>query len=652
MARRIIVELIADTSKLEKGFRDSAKAGQKWQASITGLGRSLKTAGAAAGAALGAREIVQGLGSAVNAASDLNEQANRSRVIFKQSAASIEAWSKTTADGFGLAQREALAAAGNFGSMLRTAGVATDEAARMSRALVELAADMASFNNQDPSEMLDRLRSGLAGEAEPLRRFGVFLSEAAVQQEAYRQGIAKTGTKLSEQQKVLGRYRLILKQTADQQGDFARTSDSLANQQRILNANWDEAKAELGQRLLPVMLEFVRELNEFIDELGEASRRVKRFFLEMAADAVNALENVVSVLTHAPARFGGDWARGIQKQLRAAAEELEHDARSIGQNYGKQFSLGFQGGLEEHLQANRIRAAVDESVTGGGPERRGATAEQRNAWFDAMIGRRRDMVQDVKSLGGQIAALRAIAQLIRERLRLTKDVTRRMTLEDLLLDVQRQIRGAQEASKARTEQAAAEREQLEKERRERERLARQTRLFRDLGLGPGGADLAPGVAALQRRFSRIAKQIAGTSLAAKFRTQMRGIRKVLSDEFTKTDKELRDKIEQMLANIDNKLKDHAEKRGRFRAFNVNQMLAGLGLSPDEVRALRGRLAQVGPGGTVPGKGTGAFGMVPVVVNHQTIVDGRVVESSVTKRQQNRRRRNPPQKRGPYAGALG
>ena len=74
------------------------------------------------------------------------------------------------------------------------------------------------------------------------------------------------------------------------------------------------------------------------------------------------------------------------------------------------------------------------------------------------------------------------------------------------------------------------------------------------------------------------------------------------------------------------------------------MLAGLGLSPEEIRALRGRLSRIGPGGTVPGKGVGAFGQV-VEVHHQTVVDGKVVESSVTKRQQTRRRRNPPQKRG-------
>ena len=123
----------------------------------------------------------------------------------------------------------------------------------MSKSMVQLAGDMASFHDQDPTEMLEKLRSGLSGEAEPLRKFGILISEAAVKQKAYQLGIAKTGAELTEAQKVQARYALIMEQSSKAQGDFARTSDSVANKQRTLAAETENTAAAFGQSLLPVM---------------------------------------------------------------------------------------------------------------------------------------------------------------------------------------------------------------------------------------------------------------------------------------------------------------------------------------------------------------------------------------------------------------
>lgn len=106
-------------------------------------------------------------------------------------------------------------------------------AGNMSKAMVTLAADMASFNNASPEETLQALRSGLAGETEPLRRFGVFLNEARIQEAALRLGLVKQGEKLSAAAKAQATYSIILKDTNDAQGDFAKTSDSVANKERI-----------------------------------------------------------------------------------------------------------------------------------------------------------------------------------------------------------------------------------------------------------------------------------------------------------------------------------------------------------------------------------------------------------------------------------
>lgn len=233
---------------------------------VDGLGSKIRgglgTAGKAAGLALGAGIAVAGVAitKAIGDASDLNESMSKATQTFEKSAPAIQAWSKTTATGLGLSRQAALEGASSIGAMLKPMGVAPGTAATMSKSMVQLAADMASFNNEDPSEMLDRIRAGLSGESEPLKRFGTVLSETRVKQFAYQQGLAKTGETLTEQQKIQARYGLLLKDTADQQGDFARTSDGLANQQRILSAELSNASATLGQALLPAAIAVVHGL--------------------------------------------------------------------------------------------------------------------------------------------------------------------------------------------------------------------------------------------------------------------------------------------------------------------------------------------------------------------------------------------------------
>ena len=210
------------------------------------------------------------LAKSLQNASDLNEEINKTKVVFGSASKSVLAFSDTTANALGISKSEALGAAGAFGNMFKTIGLAEGESADMSKKLVTLAADMASFNNEDPSEMLDKLRSGLSGEAEPLRRFGVLLSEAAVKEEAYSTGIAKRGAKLTEAQKVQARYSLILKQTAVQQGDFERTSGGMANLMRRLKANFKDASAVIGTALLPKITDLAVKLNDLVVKNGPA----------------------------------------------------------------------------------------------------------------------------------------------------------------------------------------------------------------------------------------------------------------------------------------------------------------------------------------------------------------------------------------------
>ena len=142
---------------------------------------------AATGALFAAQQVVK---DAIGNAVDLGEQMNKTAVVFRgPGAKAIQDWSKSTATALGISQRQALESAGVLGNMLVPMGIGRQKAADMSKSFVNLAADMASFNNASPEETLDALRSGLAGETEPLRKFGVFLNEARIKQQAMKMGL-------------------------------------------------------------------------------------------------------------------------------------------------------------------------------------------------------------------------------------------------------------------------------------------------------------------------------------------------------------------------------------------------------------------------------------------------------------------------------
>jgi hypothetical protein len=205
-------------------------------------------------------------GVAVNAASDTSESLSKMQVVFGDTSGVIAAFTKDAAKNLGMSRQDALEAAGTFGNLFKTMGVGKSETADMSQGLVQLAADLASFNNIDPTEALVKLRAGLVGEAEPLRTLGVNLSAAAVEARVLEMGLAKTKDEITDSMRVSARYALIMEQTTTAQGDFARTSDGLANSSRVLKAQLADAAATLGQQLLPIALRVVTALNSLVEK--------------------------------------------------------------------------------------------------------------------------------------------------------------------------------------------------------------------------------------------------------------------------------------------------------------------------------------------------------------------------------------------------
>jgi hypothetical protein len=244
------VEINSRNAGLDGGLT-SAQTGLK---SFVGQANTIL---AGMGVGVSAAAIGKFFADAVSAASDLNESTNKVQVTFGSASASVIAFAEEMAAKFGLVKSTTLDAAANIGLIAQGAGYDTSGAANLSTTLVKLAADASSFFNVPIDVALEKIRSGLVGEAEPLREFGVLLSEDAVKAEAYRSGIAQVGQDLTDQQKVMARAVIIQRELGTASGDLERTQDGLANQLRKVSGDWENFKAVMGEDMVPAVSELI-----------------------------------------------------------------------------------------------------------------------------------------------------------------------------------------------------------------------------------------------------------------------------------------------------------------------------------------------------------------------------------------------------------
>jgi hypothetical protein len=261
MANEVRIRVTADTAKAEqqlKGFSGSVNRASDKLRNMRGP--LLAVTGAMAGLGV--------LG--VKATSDLNESLNAAQVTFGESASIVEEFGKTSADAFGISNRAALEHASTLGAVFTASGLVGDASANMSVRMLQLAADLASVRNIKLEEALTRINSGLVGEVEPLRRVGILLNAASVEAKAMELGLADSNGELSEGAKIQARYAIILEQTEGITGDFANTSEGLANSLRRVESNAEDAAAKLGENLAPAIENVTKLMNDALLAFAEA----------------------------------------------------------------------------------------------------------------------------------------------------------------------------------------------------------------------------------------------------------------------------------------------------------------------------------------------------------------------------------------------
>lgn len=305
--RKLTVEILGDAKGAMGAFGTIQKGTSNLGDQFVAFGK--KAATVFAGIAVGAIAIGK---SAVDAASDLGENLSKVNVVFGDAADAVIDFSKKAATAFGQSQNQALQAAGNLGIFGKAAGLTGDDLSGFTTDLVGLASDMASFSNTTPQEAIDALGAALRGESEPIRKYGVLLDDASMRAKAMELGIYDGNGALTSQQKILAANALIFEQTTDAQGDFARTSDGLANQQRILAARFENLKTVLGRALIPIALKIVSAFGTLIDKAQPLVERLIPKLRDLFGQLAEKLKPVVSAIRDALAPIlekVGDWMK-------------------------------------------------------------------------------------------------------------------------------------------------------------------------------------------------------------------------------------------------------------------------------------------------------------------------------------------------------
>ena len=394
-----------DINKLRDSFTKLKSQGAKGfaiGAGFTAATKGLELVGDAAGMA------ADFIGDSIDAARDLSETLSKSSVVFGDAADEVEAFGDTAAESMGMSKQAAIEAAATFGNLFVGVGESKQKAAELSQSVVKLAGDLASFNNIDPTEALEKLRSGLSGEAEPLRSVGVFLTEAKVKAKAMELGLVDANGELSEGSKILARYQLILDETKTAQGDFARTSEELANSQRTANAKLIDAQAQLGESFEPIALgvteaqiavvDWFRSGVEGWQMLGDAisgtSATTTEATHQMASstetaagkmtDDITDIKKATTVLrrtTKSDTELMADYWDSLQQSIQDNVDELQEEAFDP-----------LEARLEEQQQHFRITAAIEARESAKGKE----AVVDANAEIVASID---DQVDNLQNLG-------------------------------------------------------------------------------------------------------------------------------------------------------------------------------------------------------------------------------------------------------------
>ncbi len=204
---------------------------------------------------------------AIDISSSLTEVENVVRTTFGNYEKLIQDFSKTSIQDFGMSELTAKQVASRFQAMGTAMGFSQGKMAEMSLELTKLTADMASFYDMEQSDVARNLQAVFTGETEPLRKYGLDLTQATLKEWAMRQGLDADISSMTQAEKAMLRYQYVMANTAAAQGDFARTADTWHNQITVLKQSFEQLAAIIGGALINAFKPFVKTLNAVMQKV-------------------------------------------------------------------------------------------------------------------------------------------------------------------------------------------------------------------------------------------------------------------------------------------------------------------------------------------------------------------------------------------------
>ena len=302
---------------------------------LTKIEKSFKRLGKFAAFGLGIKAL-SGLGkAALDAASDLQEVQNVVDVSFRElddagnvvsdMTYKIESFAETCIEKFGMSEFAAKQTAGSFMAMGKSMGLSMEEASDMAVTLTGLTGDFSSFYNISQDYARVAMSAVYTGETETLKRYGIVLTEANLQQYAQSKGIETTVKKMDARDKAILRYMYIMQATKDMEGDFVRTQDSWANSTRVLGQLWNQFLIALGSGLISILSpmvqvlgQIVQRLTQFVQVLWQALSNIFGFQLQDITKQASGAAGAVGDLSDSTDELG----KSIDKAGKKAKKQL------------------------------------------------------------------------------------------------------------------------------------------------------------------------------------------------------------------------------------------------------------------------------------------------------------------------------------------
>lgn len=266
----VIIDTRMDTSGVQNGVSAIRQ-------SFNGLGSVVKKIGILIGGAFAVGKLAQFGKECVEFGSDLAEVQNVVDVTFTTMSDKVNEFAKNAMTSAGLSETMAKRYVGTFGAMSKSFGFSEAQAYDMSTALTQLTGDVASFYNISQDLAYIKLKSVFTGETETLKDLGVVMTQSALDQFALANGYGKTTSAMTEQEKVALRLAFVQKQLSAASGDFIRTSDSWANQVRVMQLQLQSLKATVGQGLINLFTPVLRVINILLGKLATLANAFKSF---------------------------------------------------------------------------------------------------------------------------------------------------------------------------------------------------------------------------------------------------------------------------------------------------------------------------------------------------------------------------------------